>query len=208
MKLLRAPLHRRFWLAALVLASVGLAGCETLQKMPVQVSSQSRWPADLPKEGTYRFDRLPSTEINANARAQQLALEDAARDALAELGLTESADEAGAPWLIQLSATLVSLDPLPPRDPFWGPRGWGGVYGGPGHVHGGLTLNLSPPRLEREVRLVLRQRSHAQVLWDGSASTVYYGSGAVMSIDRALYRALLQEFPQGTGKPTVVRIER
>ena len=197
--------------------AAALTGCATLSQVPVQVNSVGHWPSEVPVSGqAFRFERLPSTLNQSQALAQQQALEDAARDELAQIGLQESADEGAdtvsVPWLIQLSGKVQAIDPPPVRDPFWGWGGRGGIgfWGGPGYGHGGLAMqmSMSTPRLEREIRLVVRRRANAEVVWDGSASTVYYGSGVVPSIDRMLFRALLQDFPQGTGKPTVLRIER
>jgi hypothetical protein len=210
--------RRGWWLATWALV-VGIAaqltGCATLSQLPVQVNSVGRWAPDQPIAGqAFRFERLPSTQNQSQAQSQQQALEDSARDALIQAGLRESADEgadvASVPLLIQLSGKVQALDPPPVRDPLWGwgSRGGIGFWGGPGSVHGGLgmQMSLSTPRLEREVRIVIRRRANADIVWDGSASTVYYGSGVVPSIDRALFQALLQDFPSGTGRPVVLRV--
>jgi hypothetical protein len=185
-------------LAALVLA-VGLGGCATHWVVDSDVRSFSNM-ASVPAGASYRFERLPSQQLDEAAQQQLEAMAGAALDGV---GLRH--DDSAA----QLSALIgarVTSELSPWADPWmfgspwpgwggpgWGPRGW---YG-PGWYGGWYGPAFGPPPtpwFRREVSIVLRELPSNRVVYESHARNdgPYSNSAAVLPV---MFQAALQDFP-------------
>lgn len=156
-------------LIAIVFAAVALTGCAGLRLVDTDVRSFASEPL-VPVGARYRFERLPSQQVNP---AQQSRLETLAQQALARVGLQR--DDAAATHSVLVSADL-RVDPYAPWDlPYnvWSPAwnlGWG-IGGG----RGGSSFLLgfggrgALPWYSRELRLVMRHLGSGQVVFETQA---------------------------------------
>lgn len=197
-----AALPRRRLLAATALGAAALlAGCATLTTISTEVSSFGEWPAGR-APGSFAFERLPSQQAQAE---QMQVLEDAARSALLQAGFTPAVEGTPPDVLVQVGARSSRADVQPWDDPLW----WRGGFGywrrpwlGPGwHPHPYST----PTRWEREVAVLIRDRSSGQPLFEARAS-----SEGTLRLDPALlgamFQAALKDFPQRGINPRTVRV--
>jgi hypothetical protein len=201
------------WLA------LALAGCGT-PGVVSQVSSHGAWPADR-EPGLYVFERLPSQQAQPESQAR---LEAAAEPALLRKGFRrlspplaqapQPGDEPAAEqpeWAIELAAS-VHLEPRWPPPPGLWPPGWGprsGLWPGwplvpQGSVHatnGAWGLGAAwawppePPWATLQVRLLVRDRRSAQVLYETQASHGRPG-GIDESALPLVFEAALEGFPR------------
>lgn len=207
---------RRRALAALALsAALGLSACAALTgpaMLSAEVASWGEWPADR-KPGTYAFERLPSQQTRAQAQAQ---LEGAAAHALAAAGFRPAEEGTPAEFVVQLGARATRWDASPWLDPLWWrgspplwrPGVWVHSRGLPPiAVAGGFGWRddwMRAPRVEREVALLVRERSSGKALYETRAVTdANHGGEAGL---KALYGAALKDFPAAGLNPRSVSV--
>lgn len=197
-----APVLLRRTVLAAALAAAALAGCANLGGTAVEVSTFGDWPAGR-APGSYAFDRLPSQA----AKAERLeALEDAAAAALAGAGFKPVAAGAEPDFLVQVGARVSRTDASPWDDPFWWHGGfgrwrhrpWNGPFWGP-------SIRLEAPRYEREVALLIRDRTSGKPLFEARASTEGFQklNGATLA---PLFTAALTGFPAQGPNPREVLV--
>ena len=182
-------------LPTLALTALLLTGCAAFSQLRSEVSTYSQWPAER-KPGGYVFERLPSQQARPE---QQQTLEDAARRALEVAGFTPAADEKSADFIVQLGARVTGTDRWPYDDPFWHGRLWYGRHGRP-YWGAGFGMGFSTPTYEREVALLIRDRSGGKPLYEARASNDG-GSPSIESLLPAMYEAALKDFPYGGVNP-------
>lgn len=191
-------------------AGLALAGCAAMRSLDSDVSSYSQWPAER-KPATYAFERLPSQQARSE---QQQLLEDAARPAVEGAGFRPAADPKAADVTVQLGARITATDRSPFDDPFWwGPglhppipyaRG-GRVFWGPGWRYP-WGSGWDSTGYEREVALLIRDRSTGQPLYEASAVSDGYAPMLATALP-AMFAAALKDFPSGGANPRRVTIE-
>jgi hypothetical protein len=183
---------------SLALATSLLAGCAGINSVSSQVSSFGEWPAGR-APGSYAFDRLPSQQANA---AETERLEIAARPALHKAGFQPVAAGQAPDVLVQVGARTAYADYQPWGDPLWWRGGWGygGGYGhwrspmwyGPGW---GWSGYYAPPRFEREVAILLRDRATGKPLFEARASNDGFAQ-ANDPVLAAMFEAAMFDFPK------------
>lgn len=167
-----------------------LAGCATVRTVSTDVQTYSSLGA-LPAQPTYRFERLPSQQTQAQRQAD---VERMAEAALLQAGLRR--DDAQARFTVQLGVRVEQEDRLDWNDSWWyGPhlRGWG---------HGHLRRWPGPwlhstPWYQREVSLALRDNASGQVVYETHAMEEGTWSDTPNLLS-ALFRAALTDFPAAT----------
>ncbi|WP_235970968.1 DUF4136 domain-containing protein [Azohydromonas caseinilytica] len=191
-------------------AATLLGGCAALNQVSSDVVAYGAWPAGR-TPGSYVFERLPSQQAELTLQQQ---LEDAARPALAAVGFTPAADPAQAGVSVQVSLRNTRYERL---DYGWGPWGgpWGPGWGWPGYYRypywaspwgpGWWGPPMSSPWYEREVGVLIRDRNGGQVLYEGHARSDGALSGGT-ALFGAMFRAALQDFPQGNPTPRRVNV--
>lgn len=177
----------------LVAAAALLSGCAALSSLTTDVSSFGEWPTER-KAGTYAFERLPS---QAQRAAESDALEAAARPALAKAGFKPAEAGQQPDVLVQVGSRVGYTDNYPWADSLW----WRGSFGY--YRHGpwigprwGVGLQVDPRRYEREIAVLIRDRSSGKPLFESRAShesTSSYAGNATMA---ALFEAALMDFPK------------
>jgi len=196
----------------LLAAALLLGGCAAIRSVDSDVSTYSRWPAER-KPTTYVFERLPSQQDRPE---QQQRLEDAARAAVEGAGFTPAADPKAADVSVQVGARITATDRSPFDDPFW----WGPGLHRPFFYSRGGRLFFAPgwnsygwgPRwdypttYEREVALLIRDRTSGEPLYEARASSDGF-SPMTESALPAMFEAALQDFPSGGVNPRRVTVE-
>lgn len=172
-------------------AALLLGGCASMNSVTSEVSSFGDWPAGK-KPGTYAFERLPSQQARAG---QTEAVENSARAALQKAGFT--AVEAGKEpdVLVQVGARDGLADYQPWNDPLWWRGGFGygrGPWGGP---RWGMTMRTDFPRIEREVAVLIRERSSGKPLFESRASSEGNARADGPMLE-AMFEAALMDFPR------------
>lgn len=200
---------KRAFLALFLIAA--LSGCATRWVVDSDVKSFSSLAA-VPPGATYRFERLPSQQADAE---RQQSLEAMAAAALEKVGLRR--DEARPTYSAQISAR-VTLGLSPWADPWYFDGPWGGYgYGYPGyarrwHGYGGgwyggpLFTPPANPWYEREVGIVLREIGSNRVVYETRARNdgPYNASSAILPV---MFDAALQGFPNPPQGERRVNIE-
>ncbi len=187
------------WVAAALL----LGGCATNRVVQSDVSSYSQWPSARTAT-TYAFERLPSQQTRPE---RQQALEDAARPAIEAAGFRPAASPASADVSVQLAANVT---PTLYPEPF----GWGGNIGfGRGPWRPGWNWNgafgwssYGPVRYEREVAVLIRDRSDGRALYETRARS----EGLTSRIDEvmpAMFAAALKDFPSPAVNPRRIAVD-
>lgn len=192
---------RLLWLALAVVLAVLLAGCAGPRLVESQVSSYSSLSA-LPSPPTYRFERLPSQQAQAQSFA---AIEALAEAALAEVGLRR--DDAAPRLLAQISAEGGYARP---RDwPYGGPdpffARWHGRWGWHRGGMMGWMMDAPPTLHHRKVTLLLRDAASQQLVYETSA--LYEDVWTQGRPFGVLFRQALSGFPQPPTQPRQVRTE-
>jgi hypothetical protein len=187
-----------------------LTGCSGMRIVESDVTAFSAL-ASTPTGATYRFERLPSQQVDT---AQQDRIERYAQSALDQLGLQRVGDAPGsasATFSVQMQHSLQRFDSAPWNAP--GPKvsgfvviGHSGSFGYPyGHPFDqpfGMMGPLWPgpygvyaqPYYVREVSLVLRSMANAQIVYETRAQ--HEGRWADdESVLTAMFAAALQGFP-------------
>jgi hypothetical protein len=189
------------WLLA---AATLLTGCAALNTLRSDVTTFGEWPASR-KPGTYAFERLPSQQAQAQV---QDALEAAAQPALQAAGFTPAAAGAEPDVLVQLGGRTTRTDGSPWDDPLW----WrGGFYGGGRYApwagpRFGLYAQMNSPRYEREVAVLVRDRSSGKPVYEARASNDGNSSGSA-EVLRAMFEAALKDFPATGLNPRSVVVQ-
>ena len=182
----------------LLCAALWLTGCASTRLVDSDVQSFSQL-AGAPAHPTYRFERLPSQQAQS---AQQSAVEEQARQALAKVGLRQ--DSAAPFYRVQVHArTDLQAYPDYWDGPGWGWGGWGGGRG----FHGGLSMRFPPPTLyRREVGLILREAASGIVVYETRAvhEGVWTDNPAVFA---AMFDAALSGFPTPPTGPRRIVLE-
>jgi hypothetical protein len=196
-------MHIRSILAALMVVAAGVTvSCASFNTLNAEVASYGSWPPER-KPGSYAFERLPSQQARADA---QQRLEDAAHPALAAAGFVSAAPGATPDVLVQVGARITRYERSPWDDPlwwrggfgFWHPRPFAGPY--PGWYHS------QPPRYDREVALLLRDRSTGAPLYEARASSEGSTSGGDEMV-RAMFKAAMGDFPQSGSVPHTITVQ-
>ena len=176
----------------LAAAAVAVSGCAALNSVTSDVSSFGEWPSAR-KAGTYAFERLPSQQARA---AETEALEAAARPALQKAGFTAVAAGAEPDVLVQVGSRVGRAEPTWAA-PIW----WGGSFGY--YRHGpwigprwGLNFQHDALRYDREVALLIRDRSSGKPLFEARASNEGNASNAGNSTLAAMFEAAMVDFPR------------
>jgi hypothetical protein len=191
------------WVA--VGAAAGLmAACASMNTVSAEVASYGTWPAER-KPGTYAFERLPSQQARADA---QQRLEDAAHPALQAAGFVAAAPGVAPDVLVQVGARVTRYERSPWDDPlwwhggfgYWRPRPWAGPYWA--HPYG----YRSDPRYDREVALLLRDRTSGAPLYEARASSEGRTSGGDEML-AAMFRAAMTDFPHSGSVPHTISVQ-
>ena len=195
---IRSP--RTLWLP-LLLCAAALAGCAGLRNITSDVSSFGEWPAER-KPGTYAFERLPS---QAALPTEATAVEATAVPALAQAGFTPVAAGQQPDVLVQVGARTSQTTLQPWADPLWWRGGFGYWRATPWNSpRWGLHLRAEFPRYEREVALLIRDRSSGKPLFEARASSEG-STDSYASLMTAMFQAALMDFPKlGLNPRTVV----
>ena len=182
----------------LLCAALWLTGCASTRLVDSDVQSFSQL-AGAPARATYSFERLPSQQAQG---AQQSAVEEQARLALAKVGLRQ---DSAAPFYRVQAHARIDLQAYPD---YWdGPGwGWGGLGVGRG-FYGGLSMRFPPPTLyRREVGLILREAASGTVVYETRAvhEGVWTDNPAVFA---AMFDAALSGFPTPPTGPRRIVLE-
>ena len=192
-----------------LMASLLLTACSGMRIVDTDVSNFPGPAAQtIPQAAAYRFERLPSQQAQAQ---QSAALEALAQTALERAGLRR--DDANAQYSVQLGLRMFR-DPQAPWDD---PRYLQGIAV-PAYVnmqygmlmrHPSLSLQFDFPYYRREVTIVVRRLTDAQVVFETRAQHDgrWSDDAAVLP---AIFQAALQGFPNtvaGTRR-VVVEIPR
>ena len=196
-------------LIGMVLAALWLTGCGTLRLVDSDVRSFVA-PPGVPVGATYRFERLPSQQVDA---AQQTRLEFMAQQALGKVGLRR--DDVAASYSVQVLAGL-RVDPYSPWDrprSGWG-MGWGlgfGVRSGQVMIGGGSPFMRGfgagdMPYYWRQVSLTIRHLGSGQVVYETHAAHDgrWADSDAILP---AMLEAALKDFPNPPPGPRRINLE-
>jgi Domain of unknown function (DUF4136) len=180
-------------------AAFALGGCATGYLLDNQVQTYSHLTT-MPAAPTYRFERLPSQNLNP----AQAALEALADPALHKAGFRR--DDAAPRYSVQVSARSQQV--LSPYvDPWgWGYGGWGLGYAG---RHGGMGFGgpwpMHSPWFNREVSVIVRELASNRVVYETHANNQgpWLDHNAVLP---AMFEAALQGFPTPPAGPRRVDI--
>lgn len=190
-------------LTLLLAAAATLSGCAALNSVTSEVSSFGEWPAAR-KAGSYAFERLPSQQARA---AETEALEAAARPALQKAGFTPVEAGKEPEVLVQVGSRVGRSDPTW-ATPIW----WGGSFGH--YRHGpwigprwGLGFQFDATRYDREVALLIRDRSSGKPLFEARASNEGNASSAGSKTLAAMFEAALVDFPRLGMNPRQVSVQ-
>ena len=182
-------------LGLIFLAAWFLSGCASGYLLDNTVQSFSGLSA-VPASLTYRFDRLPSQQVAAQAQ-----LETMADPALHEAGLRR--DDANPRYTVQVSGAIHRV--LSPwADPYrfgvWGGR-WRHGFG----YRGGLGWN-EPYWYRRDVSVIVRELPGNRVVYETHANNAgpWLDDTAVFP---AMFKAALQGFPTPPPSPRRVDVQ-
>ncbi len=195
-------LSARWQVATAAAIAVLLAGCATINSVTSEVSSFGEWPAGR-APGTYAFERLPSQQQRAS---ETETLEVAARPALAKAGLQPVADGVLPDVTVQVGARSTRAEYGPWNDPLWWHGGFGywrrGPWIGPGWS---MSVHASPPRYDREVALLIRDRATGKPLFESRASNEA-GFSASPAVIAAMFQAAMLDFPKTGLNPRRINV--
>lgn len=191
-------------LLALGLATALLAGCTGVRTVTSEVSSFGEWPSDR-KPSTYAFDRLPSQQALAKETEQ---VEGAARNALQKAGFQPAAEGQAPDVLVQVGARSTRAE----RNTAWAdPLWWRGSFGywraapWPGTAWS-MSVRTEPPRYDREVAVLLRDRASGKPLFEAHAVNES-GTTSDSSLLPAMFEAALTDFPRLGVNPRKVVVQ-
>jgi hypothetical protein len=201
-------LSRRGLLLGALAVALAASGCAALRSVHSEVTSFAQWPSGR-APSSFAFDRLPSQQARAD---EHVKLEAAAARALAAAGFAPASDATTADVLVQIGARVGRIA-QPWEDRFGWPYGPDWPWGYRPHVRGGgwgpgvgIGLRLEPPRFEREVALVIRDRRSGTALYETRASNDGTGS-FTPELMAAMFKASLEGFPNPPAGARPVRVE-
>ena len=187
----------------MVVAATGLlVACASLNTVNAEVASYGNWPAER-KAGTYAFERLPSQQARADA---QQRLEDAAHPALQAAGFAAAAPGATPDVLVQVGARVTRYERSPWDDPLWWRGGFGYWRARPWAGPYPYGYRTEPPRYDREVALLLRDRADGAPLYEARASSEGMSSGGDELLS-AMFKAAMADFPKSGSVPHTVSVK-
>ena len=177
---------------ALGASALLLSGCAALSSVSSDVSSFGEWPVQR-KPGSYAFERLPSQQALA---AESDALEAAAAPALAKAGFTPAAAGQAPDVLVQVGSRNQPADNRRWDERLWWSGGFGYWRHGPWlSPRFSLAWNSDYLRYDREVGVLIRDRSSGKLLYESRASN----EGNMRNdpvLQAALFQAALADFPK------------
>lgn len=192
----------RATLAATVGAAVMLTACAGLNTLRCDVSTFGEWPAGR-SPSSYAFERLPSQQAQSQ---RQDRLEAAARPSLEAAGFKVAEPGREPDVVIQLGARVTRTDASPWDDPLWWRGGFGYWRHGPWIGPRWTAFAYSDfPRYEREVALLIRDRSSGKPLYEARASSDGTTRGGSAEL-RAMFDAALKDFPATGPNPRQVTV--
>ena len=200
-------LVRRSWAVTTVtlaaaLGAGALGGCASLNSITSEVSSFGEWPGGR-TSGTYAFERLPSQQQRAG---ETDTLEAAARPALAKAGFQPVAQGATPDVTVQVGARSTRAEYGPWDDPLWWRGGFGYWRRGPWVGSGwSMSVYASPPRYDREVALLIRDRATGKPLFEARASNEA-GTSVSPAVLTAMFQAALLDFPKTGLNPRRINV--
>jgi predicted small secreted protein len=213
--------------AAIVLIAVAvllLSGCSTTRVIDSDVTAFSK--AAIAPGSTYRFERLPSQQVDTKRQDQIEAMVQAALD---KVKLQRVGDAPGSPkarYSVQLTLAMQARD----RSYYWDDRSYRpigsiGVIGVPGGGAGSVSVTIgsgpywsgwggypygytypAPPYYVRDIAMLLRDTTSNQVVYETRArhEGPWADSAAILP---AMLDAALQGFPTPPAGPRQVRVE-
>lgn len=175
---------------ALVAAAIALTGCATVWTVESDVQSFATTPSPV-QAGTFRFERLPSQDVDAT---QAASLEGMAQAALMKAGFSRM--DSGARYSVQIGAgTEQTVSTF--HDPFFGRSAWA-PFGRP-RMWFGQHFYGSPWLFDREsyvtrVRVEIRELGTGKVVYESTATNEesWFNPARVLP---ALFEAALADFP-------------
>ncbi|MFZ3124650.1 MAG: DUF4136 domain-containing protein [Acidovorax sp.] len=191
----------------LLCAALWLTGCASTRLVDIDVQSFSQLTG-APPQPTYDFERLPSQQAQG---AQQSAVEEQARQALAKVGLRQ--DNAAPFYRVQVHARTDRQAPPDWYDPWYDPwynpwyDPWWGWWGMGSGFHGGMSMRFPPPTLyRREIGLILREAASGTVVYETHAvhEDVWTDNPALFA---AMFDAALSGFPTPPTGPRRIVLE-
>lgn len=186
------------WLGLPVVLGASLSGCASVNTVASEVASFGAWPEGR-AAGAFAFDRLPSQAADPKAQA---ALESAAQTALESAGFSLAASQAQPEFLVQIGARISRSERSPWDDPLWWRGPWGSWRFGP-YPPGpwpmwppgyGPLMRGDLPRYQREVAVLIRERSSGQPLFEARAVNDGSTPGG-MALIAAMFAAAMKDFP-------------
>ena len=182
----------------LLCAALWLTGCASTRLVDSDVQSFSQL-AGAPARATYSFERLPSQQAQG---AQQSAVEEQARLALAKVGLRQ---DSAAPFYRVQAHARIDLQAYPD---YWdGPGwGWGGLGGGRG-FYGGLSMRFPPPTLYRRAGGLISRGAAPGHGGDEAPAAHGRGGAANPPPFAAMFDAALNGFPTPPTGPRRIVLE-
>jgi hypothetical protein len=196
-------------IAALLWAVWLLSGCSGMITVDNDVQAYSTLPG-TPAPATYRFEWLPSQQVDAPRQAR---LEAIARQALAGVGM--QLDDTNPAYSVQIDVSVQRLDPPPWGGawPGWGfpgryivtPRGqvvWLNGFGGFGGYDGFYNM----PYYLRSIRLTLRNLATSRIVFETDARQdgPWANTDAILP---AMFDAALRGFPNPPQGPRQVQVQ-
>lgn len=186
-------------------AAVGLAllaGCAAMNTVTSQVSTYGTWPSGR-SAGSFAIERLPSQQTQS---ADMLEVEAAAQAALQAAGFTPVATGGQPDVVVQLGARVSRQARSPWDDPMWWNMGFG-RWNWPhwGSAGWGWTTRYESSTYEREVAVLIRDRSSSQPLYEARARTDGISPGGKTVIS-AMFLAAMKDFPAAKPAPHDVAV--
>lgn len=200
-----------------ILASLFLAGCGTLQPPPfvARVTVFQQWPADA-AGATYRFAQGDEPQ-----RLEQRNYQDILRVHLARVGLVEAQPwDRNARFTVQYTTRVEPFQTwtdVPAPYPYgfgpymgwgYGPPGWWGYgmvpFGGAGYQ----PIPVTAWRYTLQVSIMDRNRNQAEVYQGTVSHTGEAGPGDLPFMVPYLAEALFTGFPQPNGEASTVQVRR
>lgn len=176
----------------LALSVALLSGCAVLNQVASEVSSYGDWPAER-KPGSYAFERLPSQQDQAQESDR---IEAAAALALQRAGFTPVNAGQAPDVLVQVALRTHAVGVQPWDDPLWWRGGFGYWHHGPWlSPRWSLSMRSNIPRYEREVALLMRERTSGKPLFEARASN-QGNTQTSEAVTAAMFAAALKDFPQ------------
>jgi hypothetical protein len=197
-------------LAALLLIAL-LCGCAGMRLVESEVSALSTLPAGEPAASgaLFRFERLPSQQVDPQAQGELEAIVEAA---LAKAALRRAGDAMPARYSVLASARTDTFLRNDEGELFFFGPGLGGARLAIGIGRAPRTLLIRSPMMNlsylyrSEVSLLLRDLASTSIVFEARAA--HEGPWADRAaIYAAMFDAALRDFPQPAAGPRRVRVE-